>query len=123
VVKIVGGTLLLTLACKMILGKGSSDRNSKGNVAIYPMGTHLLAGPGCISVVIIAMDKATASSDSLLVVLAILAVQTIALIAMLLANRVVLKFGGVFAKRLGIVMGFVLSYLAISMIYSGVSNF
>jgi len=122
IVRVIGGSLLIITAYKMVFDDGAKKALPR-NVALYPMGTHLLAGPGCISVVILSMDKITTSYDSFFVILAILAVQAIALFSMLLASQILSMFGGLIVKRMSQFMGVILGCLAVFMLTSGLQGF
>ncbi len=55
-----GGILLFLVAMELLMGKedyGSSDGKSQTNVAMVPLGTPLLAGPGAIVAVMVSVNQ------------------------------------------------------------------
>ncbi len=59
-----GGILLFLVAMELLMGKGeygSSDGESDANIAMVPLGTPLLAGPGAIVAVMVAVNQGKGS--------------------------------------------------------------
>jgi multiple antibiotic resistance protein len=122
--KIAGGLLLLVIAYDMMLGQSRRyspvELEDRKGVAITPMATPLIAGPGAMTTVMIYMTAATTTYQKLLIIAAIV-------IAMLLfwaitinsdlVYRAVKKDG---ARALTKIMGIVLAAIAIEMVISGV---
>lgn len=71
-----GGLLLLLVALELLTGRDQPpSRSTDVNVALVPLGTPLLAGPGAIVATILFVQKVDSSSDALALALAILAVH------------------------------------------------
>lgn len=77
---IAGGIIIFLIALKMVLeAPESDDASGEGDIAIVPLGTPLLAGPGPISSVIVFSGKGIGSfasfwaSDSVLLAIIVLA--------------------------------------------------
>ncbi len=126
-----GGLLILLMAIAMMHAKQSRAKRSpeeedadsdKEDVAVVPLAIPLLAGPGAISLVVVAGEQAADLTDRLLISLCILVVATIVWITLLLAEPI--------GKRLGItglniatrIMGLLLSAIGIQMIAEGLKQ-
>lgn len=71
-----GGLLLLLVALELLTGKDQpATRTTDVNVAMVPLGTPLLAGPGAIVATILFVQGIDSSTDALAVALAVLAVH------------------------------------------------
>ena len=69
-----GGLLLLLLALELLTGRAEEPERAHGvNVAMVPLGTPLLAGPGAIVATMLFAQQADEPSESLAVGLAIVA--------------------------------------------------
>jgi multiple antibiotic resistance protein len=126
--QISGGLLLLLVALQLLTGHFDESPAEDGpesnvNVAIVPLGTPLLAGPGVIVAIMIAVQ-----SQKTLVGYAVVAV---ALLTAMLAVYVTLRFAEVIRrvlKEAGITLltriaGLVLSAIAVQMMADGVLSF
>ncbi len=81
-----GGVLLFLVAMELLMGKDSQEPDTgdpKVNVALVPLGTPLLAGPGAIVAVMVSVGQATGPGDWLSVGAAVL----LAHLAMFLTMR------------------------------------
>lgn len=75
--QIAGGLLLLLVALELLTGKDQGPvRTENVNVALVPLGTPLLAGPGAIVATIIFVGRIESSSDAFALALAVVAVHT-----------------------------------------------
>lgn len=92
-----GGLLLLLVALELLTGKAEEPQpsgNAQVNVAMVPLGTPLLAGPGAIVAVIVFVQQSDGSrQDWLAIALAILLVHLCLYLAM--------RFAGVIHRVLG----------------------
>lgn len=71
-----GGLLLLLVALELLTGKDQGPvRTDNVNVALVPLGTPLLAGPGAIVATIIFVQRIETSYDALALALAVVAVH------------------------------------------------
>lgn len=128
--RIAAGILILMTAFSMINARPDHARQTdeemgeartKDNIAIVPLSLPLMAGPGSISIAIIASHKTQTVADSAAVIIAILAV---ALSIWLILNAGS-KIAGVLGKT-GMnvatrVMGLILAAIAIEFIVAGLS--
>ncbi|MEU8568315.1 MarC family protein [Streptomyces pathocidini] len=118
---IAGGLLLLLIALDLLTGKSEEPTQTKEvNAALVPLGMPLLAGPGAIVSVILAVQDADGFGGQLSVWAAILAMHVVLWLTMrysLLIIRVIKDGGVVLVTRLA---GMMLSALAVQQIINGV---
>ncbi|MEV6549765.1 MarC family protein [Streptomyces sp. NPDC051597] len=120
---IAGGLLLLLIALDLLTGKMEEPKQTKDvNVALVPLGMPLLAGPGAIVQVILAVQNHDTLSGQVAVWTAILAMHVVLWLVMrysLLIIRVIKDGGVVLVTRLA---GMMLSALAVQQIINGVTQ-
>ena len=119
-----GGLLLVLVALQLLTGKTDEpEEHGATNVALVPLGTPLLAGPGAIVATMLFVQRGDGFSDYLIIGLGILAVM--------LTVWVVLRFSGVIVKLLrpsGIevltrIAGLLLAAIAVQLIADAVAAF
>jgi len=122
-----GGLLLLLVALQLLTGQESEAMADAGvNVAMVPLGTPLLAGPGAIVAMMLAVQQAGGSAG-----VAGYAAVGLALLATMLVVYVFLRFAGVVRRVLGEsgtmlatrIAGLLLSAIAVQMVASAVRAF
>jgi multiple antibiotic resistance protein len=126
-----GGLLLLFVAMELLTGKMEEPEPSgnKGvNVALVPLGTPLLAGPGAIVATMVFVQQSVDADESVVahwvaIVLAIVAVHVSLYLAMRFANVIqrVLKDSGV--TLVTRIAGLLLAAIAVQMIATAVTAF
>ncbi|MEU3738972.1 MULTISPECIES: MarC family protein [unclassified Streptomyces] len=120
---IAGGLLLLLIALDLLTGKSDEPTQTKDvNVALVPLGMPLLAGPGAIVSVILAVQDADTLGTQLSVWAAIVAMHVVLWLVMrysLLIIRVIKDGGVVLVTRLA---GMMLSAIAVQQIINGVTQ-
>jgi multiple antibiotic resistance protein len=121
---VAGGLLLLLIALDLLTGKAEEPTQTKDvNVALVPLGMPLLAGPGAIVTVILAVQRAHGFSGQLSVWAAIVAMHVVLWLTMrysLLIIRLIKDGGVVLVTRLS---GMLLSAIAVQEIATGVTGF
>ncbi|MFI8851513.1 MarC family protein [Streptomyces sp. 891-h] len=121
---VAGGLLLLLVALDLLTGKSDEPTQTKDvNVALVPLGMPLLAGPGAIVSVILAVQRADGWGGQLSVWTAILAMHLVLWLVMrysLLIIRVIKDGGVVLVTRLS---GMLLSAIAVQQIAGGITQF
>jgi multiple antibiotic resistance protein len=120
-----GGLLLVLVALQLLTGKTDTPEEQGGtsNVALVPIGTPLLAGPGAIVATMLFVRRADGIADYTVIGLGILAVM--------LTVWLVLRFSGVIVKLLrpaGIevltrIAGLLLAAIAVQLIADAVAAF
>ncbi|MFF1422631.1 MarC family protein [Streptomyces sp. NPDC058280] len=120
---IAGGLLLLLIALDLLTGKNDEPQQTKDvNVALVPLGMPLLAGPGAIVSVILAVQHADRASAQVSVWAAIVAMHAVLWLTMrysLLIIRLIRDGGVVLVTRLA---GMMLSAIAVQQIINGVTQ-
>ncbi|RHA44250.1 MarC family protein [Cellulomonas rhizosphaerae] len=122
-----GGLLLLVIAMELLTGKMEEPQpsgNSKVNVALVPLGTPLLAGPGAIvaTMVFVQQSDGTAA-DWVAIALGVLAVHICLYLSMRFANvihRVLKDSGTILVTRIA---GLLLAAIAVQLIADAVTAF
>ncbi|RKE21003.1 multiple antibiotic resistance protein [Streptomyces sp. TLI_171] len=119
-----GGILLLLIALDLLTGRIEEPTQTKDvNVALVPLGTPLLAGPGAIVAVILGVQQAHGSAQYVAVWSAIVAIHGVLWLTMrfsLVIIRVIKEGGVVLITRLS---GLLLSAIAVQLVASGVFGF
>ena len=84
-----GGFLLLLIALELLTGKDSSTENSATtNVAMVPLGTPLLAGPGAIVTTILWVQRAHTTNMKLTLAAAIVAVHCVIGLTLMFSTKI-----------------------------------
>jgi multiple antibiotic resistance protein len=120
-----GGLLLVLVALELLTGKADDpeQQSSTANIALVPLGTPLLAGPGAIVATMLFVQRSTGVTDYLQIAAAIVAVMV--------AVWLVLRFSGVIVKILrpgGIevltrIAGLLLAAIAVQLIADAIGSF
>jgi multiple antibiotic resistance protein len=119
-----GGLLLLLVALDLLTGRGDDPQEVQDvNVALVPLGTPLLAGPGAIVATIVFVRRADGVLDYLALALAILAVHAALFLALRFSGgiiRVIRDSGIVLVSRIA---GLLLSAIAVQLVANSVLGF
>jgi len=112
--KIIGGIILLVFSVEYVLGRNTNylNTNTKTNLAIFPLATPILAGPGSISYVLVMSGfflKLTVISASLFLCWVILR----------LGSGVIRLFGQEGSLTISRIMGLLIGAVAIRLIREG----
>lgn len=120
-----GGLLLLLIALQLLTGKEGEMAQSEGvNVALVPLGTPLLGGPGAIVAVMLFVQRAEGEAPRIMSI-----IVALLLIALLMYGF--MRFSGVIAKVLGDsgvtlvtrIAGVLLSAISVQMIFDAIRSF
>jgi len=128
-----GGILLLLIGIDMVFARSSGSTStteeeeqealSKQDIAVFPLATPLVAGPGAMGAVILLM--ADTEGDYALqaaVIGSLLAILLLTLVLLLLASRVNQLFGVTGMHVVTRVFGVLLSALAVQFIFDGIAQ-
>ena len=128
-----GGILLLLIGIDMVFARSSGSTStteeeeqealSKQDIAVFPLATPLVAGPGAMGAVILL--KADTEGDYALqaaVIGSLLAILLLTLVLLLLASRVNQLFGVTGMHVVTRVFGVLLSALAVQFIFDGIAQ-
>lgn len=120
-----GGLLLLLVALDLLMGKGNriSAADEDANVALVPLGTPLIAGPGAIVAVMLFMQQADDGGQMLAVALGVLAVHLVLYLAMRYSTRIARVLGSSGITVLTRISGMLLAAIAVQLIANAVFGF
>ena len=119
-----GGLLLLLISLELLTGKQSSEAENKdANVALVPLGTPLLAGPGAIVATMIFVQNAHSAARITGLVIAVVAVHLVIALALLTSSsllRLVREAGITLVARIA---GLLLAAIAVQMVVEAIKGF
>lgn len=121
--RIAGGLLLLAIAFDMLMGRSPASKidpdEERESVAVTPMATPLLAGPGAMATVMILMNEAGTTIEKGSIMIAILIAMAAAFLIVINCDWVygAIKKDG--ARVLTKIMGIVLATIAVEMMVNG----
>lgn len=127
--RIAGGLLLFVTAFRMIVGfhdpdQVESEKSKYGkddDIAVFPLAIPLLAGPGCMTAVLLHMTAEPGEWQAkAAVVTAILSVQLIAFLVMVFSQRMIKAVGETGGSLLARVMGILLAALSVQFVADGI---
>ncbi|MQW75640.1 NAAT family transporter [Nocardioides sp. dk4132] len=118
-----GGLLLLLIALELLTGNDKEPTSTTGNVAIVPLATPLLAGPGAIVAVMLFVERVDDTATFSAVAIGIVAVHLMLWAAMrfsLPILRLIRESGVLLVTRIA---GLLLSAIAVQLIADAVRAF
>ena len=118
---IAGGLLLLLVALEMLRGQDYPEDGAQ-DVALVPLATPLVAGPGAIATVIVLERNADGSGGTLAVLAGILAALGVVLLTLLAAERLARMLPDSLIDFLTRVLGLLLSAIAVQLVVDGVKG-
>ena len=120
-----GGLLMLLISLELLTGKEdpSGTENKNVNVALVPLGTPLLAGPGAIVTTIVYVQHAHTTNMKLALALAIIAVHLVIGLTLMFSTKVLslIKESGV--TLVARIAGLLLAAIAVEMIVQSIKGF
>ena len=120
-----GGLLLVLVALQLLTGKTDEPAEQSGttNVALVPLGTPLLAGPGAIVATMLFVQRADGADDYTVIGLGILAVMATVWLVLRFSGGIVklLRPGGI--EVLTRIAGLLLAAIAVQLIADAVAAF
>lgn len=119
-----GGLLLLIVALQLLTGKTDADVHHEGSsVAVVPLGIPLLAGPGSIVAMMLAVDRAPGPMGLLTVGLALGAAMALVWVFLRFAGRISSVLGDSGTTLATRVAGMLLAAIAVQMGAEGIIAF
>lgn len=115
--KIIGGIILLIFSIEYVLGRSERqyEKMKAEDIAVFPLATPLLAGPGSISIVLL--------MDNLLVkLIVILVVVSIAWLILYLGTGVLKVMGRQGSSVVSRIMGLIIGAIAVRFIREGLTE-
>ncbi|MEV6629726.1 MarC family protein [Actinoplanes sp. NPDC051470] len=120
-----GGLLLVLVALQLLTGKTDEpdDQVGTSNVALVPLGTPLLAGPGAIVATMLFVRRAEGTGDYLVIALGIVLVMFLVWLVLRFSGLIVrlLRPGGI--EVLTRIAGLLLAAIAVQLIADAVAAF
>jgi multiple antibiotic resistance protein len=119
-----GGLLLVLVALELLTGKADDpSQQSTSNIALVPLGTPLLAGPGAIVATMLFVQQAEGAADITAIAAAIVAVMVAVWIVLRFSGGIVrvLRPGGI--EVLTRIAGLLLAAIAVQLIADAVAAF
>jgi multiple antibiotic resistance protein len=127
-----GGIILLLIALDMIFAKPTSafkltqpedeEAQKKDDIAVFPLATPLLAGPGAMSAGILLAANTSGNAWGLAITLAALAAVMAATLVLLLLSHELNNFIGITAQRVLMrVFGILLAGIAVQAAFNGIA--
>jgi multiple antibiotic resistance protein len=127
--QIAGGIILLVFSLSMVLGEPSARATASGqgpravDVAIYPLATPIIAGPGSMLAIIILTDNNRFTFEHQVVTLLVLgAVLGAMLSVFLLGERILRVIGQGGSNVLRRIMGVILAALSVNLILTAMAQ-
>jgi multiple antibiotic resistance protein len=117
---IAGGLLLLLVALEMLRGQDYPEDDGPEDIALVPLATPLLAGPGAIATVIVLSNQQDDFGGRASVIGGILIAMALVGIVMLAAERVSRMVPEAFVQFLTRVFGLLLSAIAVQLVVNGI---
>jgi multiple antibiotic resistance protein len=117
---IAGGLLLLLVALEMLRGMDSEPSGEDADVALVPLATPLVAGPGAIATVIILSEQNSSAAGRGGVILGIVSALLTVFVVLLLAERLGRVLPASLISFLTRVFGLLLSAIAVQLVVDGV---
>ncbi len=120
-----GGLLLLLIALDLLTGKGATNHPEVEdvNIALVPLGTPLLAGPGAIAATIVFVRQADGWGSYLALAAAIVAVHLILLGTLRSAGLLIKVFKESGILLMAKIAGLLLAAIAVQLVASSVQGF
>lgn len=118
---IAGGLLLVLVALEMLQDQTAPPKEGEG-VALVPLATPLLAGPGAIATVMVLVRQHHGLAAHLGVYMAILATVAVISLVFLLANQLSRLIRPAFLSLLTRIFGFLLAAIAVQLVVDGATT-
>jgi multiple antibiotic resistance protein len=117
---IAGGLLLLLVALEMLRGIDSAPEGAQEDVALVPLATPLVAGPGAIATVIVLVEQHPEAAGRAGVLGGIVAALLVVGVSLLLAQWLARVLPASLISFLTRVFGLLLSAIAVQLVVDGV---
>lgn len=128
-----GGILLLLIGIELVTVKGSGattttleedqEAEARSDIAVFPLATPLIAGPGAIGAVILLMAHADGDLlEQTAVVISLVLVLAMTLLSLLLASRLQNWLGVTGMHMISRVFGVLLCALAMQFLFDGIAQ-
>lgn len=117
---VAGGLLLALIALEMLRGHyDDPDVSERGNIALVPLGTPLIAGPGAIAATMVLIERNTSFADRVGVGFGIAAALIVVWIVLRLAAPIGSRVSESIIHLLSRIMGLLLAAVAVELVFTG----
>ena len=130
--RIAGGFMLFWIAFEMVFEKRTQRREERAekvaatpeveDVSVFPMAMPMLAGPGAIAAIMLLMNEASGSEESLVVLGALASVLILTMLALIAAGPLMKLFGDRVEAVITRLLGVLLAALAAQYVIDGLKN-
>ncbi len=128
--RIAGGVLLFYTAFRMIMGYHDPDQiesesgtyKDRSSIAVFPLAIPLLAGPGCMTAVLLLMTEHPSALSKIVIVFTIIAVHLFALATMLMSRKIGDYLGSTGNSLLARIMGVLLAAMAVQFVIDAIKQ-
>ena len=117
---IAGGLLLLLVALDMVYDLGKHDRADSMNIALVPLATPLLAGPGAIAAIMVEIQRYQLVNEKAMVLAATLAMIVVIAAFLLSAGFIARRVKASVVNLISRVLGFLLAGIAIQLVVDAI---
>lgn len=118
-----GGLLLLLVSLELLKGSdGSTNKSPEKNVALVPLGTPLLAGPGAIVTIMLFAARVEGTSDVIALSLAVLGAHLVIGLSLTFATRIISLIKETGVELLAKIAGLLTAAIAFEMVMTGIKG-
>jgi len=118
-----GGLLLLLVSLELLKGnEDSGAKNGERNVALVPLGTPLLAGPGAIVTIMLFASRVESSDSVIALVLAVLGAHIVIGLTLTFATRIISVIRETGVALLAKIAGLLTAAIAFEMLMEGITG-
>jgi multiple antibiotic resistance protein len=118
-----GGLLLLLVSLNLLTGKEDNQlATGSKNVAMVPLATPLLAGPGAIVAVMIFAERVKSTEMGFALAFAVIAVHIVVALALMASTFILKVIGKAGVDLLARIAGLVLAGIAVQMLVNAINS-
>ncbi|MEN9698314.1 MAG: hypothetical protein RL448_269 [Actinomycetota bacterium] len=121
--QIAGALLLLMVSLELLSGKESEERTvTNANVAMVPLGTPLLAGPGAIVAIMIFVQKINGSGQSAALIAATILIHAVIAVVLISSASIVRVIGKSGITLVARIAGLLCASIAVQMLVDAITT-
>lgn len=118
-----GGLLLLLVSLELLKGNdGEAAKRPERNVALVPLGTPLLAGPGAIVTIMLFAARVDGTQDGLALALAVLGAHLVIGLSLTFATSIITLIKEAGVELLAKIAGLLTAAIAFEMVMTGITG-
>ncbi|MDT7525802.1 MULTISPECIES: MarC family protein [Idiomarinaceae] len=128
--RVAGGILFFVMGFEMLRGRtvpkrvdGESEADFGSDVAVTPIGIPMVAGPGAITMVILFIQESPATSNTISLFAAIVAVCILTAFVLASGRQFMAKLGRSGSKILMRLMGLIVMLIAVEFFFAGIKPY